>query len=282
MKIATFIDKNIMRYGAVENNHIVAVRNEFQNSYPSVKDVLASDALTQFKQEIKQSDERYALDTVELLPPIHNPDRIFCVGINYPKRYPIDNTPMPPPENIILFAKIDGTLIGHGTPLEMPQGEAANTFDYEGEIVVVIGKNGRFIPQEEAMSFIAGYTIMNDGSVRGWQKHSVHAGKNFANSGGCGPWMVTADKIADPFKITLKTRLNGDEVQNTVASEMIFQIPELISYISHTIDLRPGDLIATGSPEGSGGSRQPQRFLKKGDELEIEVSDVGILKNYVK
>ena len=133
----------------------------------------------------------------------------------------------------------------------------------------------------DAHKHIAGYTIVNDGSVRGWQKHSVHTGKNFANSGACGPWMVTADEIDDPFAITLKTRLNGDEVQNTNAGEMIFPIPELIEYISHTIDLRPGDIISTGSPEGSGGSRQPPRFLRAGDTLEMEVSGVGVLQNRV-
>ncbi|MEM7335071.1 MAG: fumarylacetoacetate hydrolase family protein [Chloroflexota bacterium] len=281
MKIATFIEENTIKYGVVHGEEITAVRPSFLEKHPSVKDVLTADALDELKNEVQTSRIKIPLTSVQLLPPVHNPSRIFCVGINYPKRYPINNTPMPPPENIILFAKLDGTLVGHNTPLEMPKGEAAKTFDYEGEIVVVIGKNGRFIPESDTMNYVAGYTIMNDGSVRGWQKHSVHAGKNFANSGSCGPWLVTADKINDPFEMTLKTRLNGEEVQNTIAKNMVFQIPALIAYLSHTIDLRPGDLIATGSPEGSGGSRQPQRFLQVGDELEIEVSGVGILKNKV-
>lgn len=273
-------------FGLVQDEFVVPASRSFVESYPTLRDVITADALEQLAADRAQSDQNIALSDVQLLPPITNPQRIICVGINYPKRYPVADENgefpfMPAPENIILFAKLDGTLVGHGQPLEIPVGEAAETFDYEGEITVVIGKGGRHIPAENAFDHITGYTIMNDGSVRGWQKHSVHAGKNFANSGGCGPWMVTADEIDDPFGMTLQTRLNGELVQDTVASEMVFAIPELIAYISHTIDLRPGDLIATGSPEGSGGSRKPQRFLRTGDQLEISVSGVGTLKNRI-
>lgn len=286
MKIASFKHNGSELFGLVQDEFIAPASRSFVETYPTLRDVLAADALEQLAADCAQSDEKLALSDVQLLPPITNPQRIICVGINYPKRYPVpdangDFPIMPPPENIILFAKLDGTLVGHGQPLEIPTGEAADTFDYEGEITVVIGKGGRHIPAENAFEHIAGYTIMNDGSVRGWQKHSVHAGKNFANSGGCGPWMVTADEIDNPFGMTLQTRLNGALVQNTVASEMVFSIPEVIAYVSHTIDLRPGDLIATGSPEGSGGSRKPQRFLRRGDELEISLSGVGSLKNRV-
>ncbi len=286
MKIASFKHDSSDLFGLVQDEFVVPASRSFVESYPTLRDVITADALEQLAADCAQSDQNIALSDVQLLPPITNPQRIICVGINYPKRYPVADENgefpfMPAPENIILFAKLDGTLVGHGQPLEIPVGEAAETFDYEGEITVVIGKGGRHIPAENAFDHIAGYTIMNDGSVRGWQKHSVHAGKNFANSGGCGPWMVTADEIDDPFGMTLQTRLNGELVQDTVASEMVFAIPELIAYISHTIDLRPGDLIATGSPEGSGGSRKPQRFLRTGDQLEISVSGVGTLKNRI-
>lgn len=286
MKLVSYINGEEYRFGMVKNGEIVEASQRLQQKYLTLRDVLAADALDELTADCAQSSQKIALSDVLLLPPITNPGRIICVGVNYPKRYPVSNeqgeiVAMPPPENIILFAKLDGTLVGHGEALEIPVGPAADTFDYEGEIVMVIGKGGRHIPAERAFEHIAGYTIMNDGSVRGWQKHSVHAGKNFANSGGCGPWLVTADEIADPFSMTLQTRLNGELVQDTVASEMVFSIPELIEYISHTIDLRPGDLIATGSPEGSGGSRRPQRFLQLGDELEIAVSGVGALTNRV-
>lgn len=280
MKIASFKNADTIIYGVVKNDGIVTVSIEFQLRYPTLRQVLEGDALQALAEDTDNRTPDQSIDDLQLVPPIYNSQRFICVGINYAKRYPLDK-PAPPPEHIILFAKLDGTLVGHGEALEIPTGAAAETFDYEGEIALVIGKPGRHIPQERAFDHIAGYTIVNDGSVRGWQKHSVHAGKNFSNSGAYGPWMVTVDEIEDPFAITLKTRLNGYEVQSTNAGEMIFPIPELIEYISHTIDLRPGDIISTGSPEGSGGSRQPPRFLHAGDTLEIEVSGVGVLRNHV-
>jgi 2-keto-4-pentenoate hydratase/2-oxohepta-3-ene-1,7-dioic acid hydratase in catechol pathway len=205
---------------------------------------------------------------------------VICVGINYPKRHPVEGV-LPPPEHITIFGKMEGTLVGHGEALEVPRGEAAATFDYEGEIVIVIGRGGRHIRRADALAHVAGYTIMDDGSVRGWQKQSLHAGKNFTRSGACGPWMTTADEIPDPSAMTLTTRLNGETVQHTPASAMIFPIPQVIEYVSHITELSPGDLISTGSPEGSGGSRQPQRFLVAGDRLEIEVSGIGTLANRI-
>ena len=280
MKIASFRHDRITRYGVVTTDGIITVSDHFRNRYPSLRDVLDDDVLNKLAEDTQGRDSDVPLDEVQFLPPITNPRRVFCVGINYPKRYPLDN-PAPPPEHIILFSKLDGTLVGHDQRLEIPRGEAADTFDYEGEIGLVIGKAGRHISEQDSMDYVAGYTIINDGSVRGWQKHSIHAGKNFANSGGCGPWTVTADEIIDLPAMHLSTRLNGETVQHTTVAEMVFSIPEVIAYISHTIDLRPGDLIATGSPEGAGGSRQPPRFLRKGDVLEMEVSGVGILRNSV-
>lgn len=280
MKIASFRHDRITRYGVVTPDGIITVSDDFRNRYPSLRDVLDDDALDKLAHDTQDRDSDVPLDEAQLLPPITNPRRIFCVGINYPKKYPLDN-PAPLPEHIILFAKLDGTLVGHGERLEIPKGDAANTFDYEGEIGLVIGKAGRHIDEKDALDYIAGYTIINDGSVRGWQKHSIHAGKNFAKSGGCGPWMVTADEINDLTAMRLSTRLNGKTVQDTTVAEMIFSIPQVIAYISHTIDLRPGDLIATGSPEGAGGSRQPPRFLRESDILEMEVSGVGVLCNSV-
>jgi 2-keto-4-pentenoate hydratase/2-oxohepta-3-ene-1,7-dioic acid hydratase in catechol pathway len=136
---------------------------------------------------------------------------------------------LPPPEHISVFNKFAGSVVGHRQPLICPPAPMSETFDYEGELVLVIGREGRFIKIQDVFAHIAGYTIMNDGSVRSWQKHSVPAGKNFLSSSSCGPWMVTADEIDDPFAMTLSTRLNGEEVQNTTASQMIFDIPKLIT-----------------------------------------------------
>ncbi len=223
---------------------------------------------------------KYNLANVTLLPPVPNARRVICVGMNYPKIYPVKGA-ISPPKNMLLFAKLEGTLVGHNMRLEIPMGEAAETFDYEGEIVLIIGKAGRYIKPEDVSKYIAGYTIMNDGSVRGWQSQSLHAGKNFANSGSCGPWMITSDEIDDFEEMQIQTRLNGQSVQSAKAKDMIINVNDLVSYISHTIDVKPGDLIATGSPDGSGGSLTPPVFLKRDDELEVEVSGIGILKSTV-
>ena len=256
------------------------VSADFQAKYPSLRHVLAQRVLTSLARNVKGQKISHELDELELLPPLYNAERIFCVGMNYPKTYPLDDDP-PPPGNPVLFTRVSGTLVGHNQSLDIPLGEAAKSFDYEGEIVVVISKTGRHIKKEDANDYIAGYTIMNEGSVRAWQKHSVHAGKNFANSGSCGPYLVTKDEIENFENMCLKTRLNGHEVQKSTVNQMIFSVEEIIAYLSHTIDLRAGDLIATGSPEGTGASQKPVRFLRQGDSIEVEVSGLGVLRNRV-
>ncbi|MCV2874542.1 fumarylacetoacetate hydrolase family protein [Defluviimonas sp. WL0050] len=279
MKIASFVFEGEIRYGLVEGDRLHPVSVGFQTRFPSLRAALAAERLGDLAADARHQAS-LPLDTVTFLPPVPDAARVICVGINYPKRYPLDAN-VGRPENIILFAKLPGTLLGHGMALEVPDGEAAETFDYEGEIAVVIGRQGRHIPAEKAHEYIAGFTAFNDGSVRGWQKHSVHAGKNFAGSGACGPWIVTADEIDVPEAMTVTTRLNGQVVQHAPATDMFFSIPEVIAYISHLTPIEPGDVIAMGSPDGSGGSRVPPRFLRDGDVLEIEVSGVGMLVNTV-
>jgi 2-keto-4-pentenoate hydratase/2-oxohepta-3-ene-1,7-dioic acid hydratase in catechol pathway len=181
----------------------------------------------------------------------------------------------------VIFARHTETLVGHGANLELPSGKAAETFDYEGEIVAVIGKSGRFISKGDALEHVIGYSIMNEGSVRGWMKHSVHAGKNFHASGSWGPWITTVDEIDDFSSLKLETHVNGKLMQSALAGEMIFSLSELIAYISNLLPLNPGDIIATGSPDGTGGSRNPAAFLNSGDCVEVFVDRIGTLKNHV-
>jgi 2-keto-4-pentenoate hydratase/2-oxohepta-3-ene-1,7-dioic acid hydratase in catechol pathway len=280
MKIAQFRTRARSSYGVVSGNGIVEPTEGFTSQYETLQDVLAGDALEALAKDVDGRPGSIKLDKVQLLPPLGPSSKIICVGINYRKKYPVEGA-APAPDNIILFAKHHDAIVGHGEALELPRGEAAATFDYEGEIVLVIGKAGRHIARDDAHDHIAGYTIMDDGSVRGWQKHSLHAGKNFARSGGCGPWIVTADEIEDPGRMTLTTLVNGETRQQTDVASMIFPPDELVSYISHFTPLAPGDMIATGSPEGAGGSYSPPRFLKAGDTVEISVSGIGTLRNTV-
>lgn len=280
MKLACYQRSGEKKLGIYTDDGIIEVTGEMAEIFPSIRAVIERNGFDTLRDWAVGKSPDKGLDDVRYLPPLHDAEKVICVGVNYVKRHPVHGE-MPPPENITLFPKWEGALVGHGEALVIPPGEAASTFDYEGELVLVIGQEGRNIPKQAAFDFIAGYTILNDGSVREWQKHSVPAGKNFTASGASGPCFVTADEIDDPFALRLSTRLNGEEVQSTTAGEMIFDIPTIINYVSSIIHLKPGDIISTGSPEGSGGSRQPQRFLRQGDELEIEWSGIGCLKNRV-
>ena len=176
------------------------------------------------------------------------------------------------------FTKVPDALVGQGEPIYRPK--VSECFDFEGEIAVIIGKYGRHISLENAMKHVFGYTIMMDGSVRDYLLPT--AGKNFWRSGSLGPWIVTADEIPNPDAFKLETRLSGKVVQETTAKLMIFSIPTIIEYISRWTPLAPGDVIATGTPAGIGAKRTPPLWMKAGDVIEVEVSQIGILRNPVR
>ncbi len=220
-----------------------------------------------------------ASDGVVYEPLLGNTGRVFAAGLNYDKKYPVGTEQPKRPDFPPWFSKAPGTLVGHEQPVLAPV--VSESFDYEAELAAVIGGGGRHIPVDRALAHVAGWTCFNDGSVRHWQRHSVNAGKNFEQSGSIGPWMVTTDEIADPQNLRLKARVDGEERQNAGTGEMIFSVAQIISYLSDIIELRPGDVIATGSPEGTGGSFDPPRFLKPGQTVEIEVEGIGVLRNPV-
>lgn len=219
-----------------------------------------------------------ALNAVRLLSPIPSPGKILCVATNF-------NEPAregkPIPDYPIVFTRFGESLTGHERPLLKPA--VSEKFDFEGELAVVIGKHGRRISADQAMDYVAGYCCLNDGSARDWQKHSTQftPGKNFYASGSLGPWLVTADEIPDPTVLRLQTRVNGAVKQEIGMDSMIFSIPWLIAYFSTFTPLAPGDIIATGTPSGFGSSRTPPEFLSIGDEIEVEISQIGILRNVV-
>ena len=218
------------------------------------------------------------LSDIEYLPLLVDHGRVFAAGLNYEKKYPAGKQ-LPTPKFPPWFGKLPGTLVGHEQPVVAPS--VHESFDYEVELVAIIGTGGRHISADNALGHVAGWTAMNDGSVRGWQRHSVNAGKNFERSGSIGPWMVTAEQIADPQNVHLLARVDGDVRQDANTSTMVFTVAEIIAYLSQSIELRPGDVIATGSPEGTGGSFDPPKFLTVGQTVEIEVEGVGILRNHV-
>ena len=220
----------------------------------------------------------HSWDSIAFDLPITDQHRLLCAGLNYHKKYPLGGE-VKTPNQPVYFNKPPGSLVPHNGELLRPI--ASVQLDYEVELAVVIGRSGRHISESQALEPVAGYTILNDGSVRDWQRHAVAAGKNFYRSGSCGPWIVTDDVIPDPSKLSVMTRVNGEERQNASVKEMNFSVQEIIAYLSKIMPLEPGDIIATGSPEGTGGSMEPQVWLAQGDTVEFEVTDLGILANTV-
>ena len=220
----------------------------------------------------------HAWEAISFDIPIPNQRRMLCAGLNYHKKYPLGGE-VKLPKQPVYFNKPPGSLVAHNEALVRPI--ASDQLDYEVELAVVIGRSGRHISESDALAHVAGYTILNDGSVRDWQRHGVAAGKNFYRSGSCGPWIVTSDLLPDPSALSVTTRVNGEQRQHSGVNEMIFSVEELVAYMSQIMPLEPGDIIATGSPEGTGGSMEPQVWLSAGDQVEFEVPGIGLLKNSV-
>ena len=279
MKLVSFSKNGEEGFGIFSQSGIYPVLEKFKKEFTNLKAVIDSQKIEDFEAFCESNP--IPLSEVSLLPPIRNPGKIICAGMNYRKPYPVDGVAAPDPGNVVIFARHTETLVGHGADLELPSGKASETYDFEGEIVAVIGKSGRFISKDDALNHVIGYSIMNEGSVRGWMKHSVHAGKNFHASGSWGPWITTVDEIDDFSSLRLETHINGKLMQSALAGEMIFSLSELIAYISNLLPLNPGDIIATGSPDGTGGSRNPTAFLNSGDCVEVSVDRIGTLKNHV-
>jgi 2-keto-4-pentenoate hydratase/2-oxohepta-3-ene-1,7-dioic acid hydratase in catechol pathway len=220
---------------------------------------------------------RHEESEVRFLPVIPRPHAVWCAALNYRTHVTEGNWEQPsrPP----FFLRVADSLCGHRQPMLQP--EVSDRLDYEGELAVVIGTPARHIPESAAWDVIAGYTCFNDGSVRDWQRHTtqITAGKNFASTGAFGPWLTTCDEVPDITDRQLTTRLNGQVMQQALISEMIFDIPYLIHYLSTICELLPGDVIVTGTPGGVGTRQTPPVFLGPGDEIEVEVDGVGRLCN---
>ena len=276
MKLASFSAAGRDTYGAVVEGGVVDLGRRLGDRYPTLRAAIAGDALARLAGEVVAAKPDFSLAQVTLLPPITDPDKVICAGRNY--RAHAAEAGGAPPENPQVFLRLVNTLVAHGQPMVCPK--ISGDFDYEGELALIIGKPGRHIAKADALSHIFGYTLFNDGSIRDIQfKHSIAAGKNFHQTGGFGPWIVTADEIPDPTRLHLATRLNGHEVQYTGIDDLIFDIPTLISYCSDWTPLVAGDVISTGTPEGVGFARKPPLWMKPGDFVEVEIGGIGVLRN---
>jgi 2-keto-4-pentenoate hydratase/2-oxohepta-3-ene-1,7-dioic acid hydratase in catechol pathway len=277
MRIVSFATAAGPSFGLVSGEGIIDLGRRLGARFSGVKAVLEAGALDQLAAHAGAAPD-LALSEVSFLPAVPQDRKVLAVGLNY-RAHVAESAGREVPENPRIFARLADTIIGHGQPMWRPRN--SHHFDYEGELAVVIGKPGRHIPAARALEHVAAYTCFNDGSVRDFQKHSVTAGKNFPHTGPLGPWLVTADEIPDPAALTLVTRLNGREMQRTSTGDMILSVPELIAYISGFTPLSPGDVIATGTPEGVAHARKPPPWMVPGDVVEVEISGIGILRNPV-
>ena len=228
-----------------------------------------------------QADPTLAEDQARFLPVIPCPQKILCVGLNYADHARESGAEVP--EEPVIFSKFASALTGHGQPIELPRASAE--VDYEAELVVVIGRRGKHVPEDQAMDYVAGYACGHDVSARDWQLRKPGGqwllGKTFDTFAPVGPYLVTRDEVPDPHQLDIQLRLNGETMQSSNTRELIFSVPRLIAYISQVMTLEVGDLIFTGTPPGVGFSRKPPVFLKPGDVAEVEIQHLGVLRNPV-
>ncbi len=275
MKLATFFYKQNQKIGAVIEKEIVPFDSinmlEFLNNYQS--------NIMQLSELIESGKNRINLSDVKLCAPVPRPPKFFGVSLNYQDH--IEETGLDKPEYPTFFNKQSTCVIGPGETIHRPR--VSEKLDYEGELGIVIGKQCRQVTQEQAKDVIAGYTVVNDVSVRDWQmrSHTWTLGKSFDTHGPTGPWIVTADEIGDPHQLDIKTWVNEEQRQSSNTRELIFNCFFLVEYLSIVMTLEPGDIIATGTSSGVGVKMKPRGYMKPGDKVRVEIEKIGSLENPV-
>ncbi|CEJ14360.1 fumarylacetoacetate hydrolase family protein [Phreatobacter sp. AB_2022a] len=281
MKLASYRHGGADRFGAVVGTGIVDLGARLKD-FATLRDAIAAGAAARLRAVAETASADHALAEVELQIPVTAPEKIWCIGVNYADRNAEYKDGSQPQSYPSLFCRTPSSLVGHGVPLERPK--VSRQLDYEGEIVMVIGRGGRHIRREDALGHIFGFSLCNEGSVRDWLHHAkfnVTQGKNFDRSGSIGPWIVTSDEfdLAKPLELT--TRVNGEIRQHDNTGRLMFPFDALIAYLSTFATLKPGDMIVTGTPTGAGVRFDPPRWLVPGDVVEVEVPGIGTLRNGV-
>jgi 5-carboxymethyl-2-hydroxymuconate isomerase len=281
MKLLSYKKDGKGSFGVIEGDGVIdlGARSRFH----SLKDVLATNSLNEVRQILASATPDFSLNEIEFLPTIPDAEKIICIGVNYFNRNEEYQDSSAPPQYPSVFMRTRESLVGHQQPIVRPP--ESLQLDYEGEIAIIIGKEGRRISEAAAENHIAGLAIMNEGTIRDWLRHgkfNVTQGKNFERTGSLGPWMVTADEFTSGYDdLRLTTYVNGEERQNDSTRNLLFPFRYLISYLSTFMRLRPGDVIATGTPNGAGARFNPPRYLKPNDVVEVNVQGIGRLQNTV-
>ena len=282
MRFVSFRTDDYASFGAVKDDGIVDLGASLGGRTRTLKEALRANLLPRAMTIAAGREPDHALEDIRYLPTVPDAEKIICIGINYGNRNEEYKDGAEAPRYPSVFMRTPGSLVGHEESVVRPP--ESEQLDYEGEIVLVIGREGRRIAEADAWSHVAGLTLMNEGSVRDWLRHSkfnVTPGKNFERSGSLGPWLVTADEFTDGEELHLTTRINGEVRQDDTTASMIFSFRRLIAYLSSFMRLMPGDLIATGTPTGAGARFDPPKYLRAGDVIEVHVPTIGTLRNEV-
>ncbi|MBL4733584.1 MAG: fumarylacetoacetate hydrolase family protein [Rhizobiaceae bacterium] len=279
-RLATFSHDGKSRYGLIREDGVVDLSARFANQWPTLREVIADGALKKLADDGDALPIDFAVEDITYEIPIPAPEKIICVGVNYPDRNAEYKDGQQAPSNPSLFVRFPGSFTGHEQNLIRPT--VSERLDYEGEIVMVIGKAGRHISEVNALDHIAALTLCDEGTIRDWVRHAkfnVTQGKNFESSGSMGPWVIPYEDESQIADIRLETRVNGEVRQKDQTSRMIFSFRKLINYISTFTALTPGDVIVAGTPTGAGARFDPPIWLKPGDVVEVEAEGIGLLRN---
>ena len=279
MKLASYTKDGTPGFGIVTEDGIIPLNGRL-DGITSLQELIEKNG---FDAAQAVADEA-TLDPADVTftIPVGQPEKIWCIGVNYGNRNAEYKDGSDLPKYPSLFVRSRQSFVGHGVPLERPR--VSEQLDYEGEIALVIGKGGRDIPRESALDHVFGMTLCNEGTIRDWLRHgkfNVTQGKNFDRSGAIGPWIVTADELDPGAELSLETRVNGEVRQKDTTANLMFPFEVLISYLSSFATLSPGDIIVTGTPTGAGARFDPPVWLRPGDVVEVEVPGIGILSNGV-
>ena len=281
-RLATFSIDGSTRYGAVTDSGVVDLSARYAQDYPTLREAIEHGALQRLADAAENQPEDFALDAITFQPPIPAPEKIICIGVNYPDRNAEYKDGQDAPKYPSMFMRTPRSFVGHNAPLIRPR--ASTQLDYEGEVVLIIGKAGRHIAERDALDHIAALTLCNEGTIRDWVRHAkfnVTQGKNFDCTGSLGPWLVPYTDEAQLADIRLTTHVNGELRQDDRTSRLMFGFRYLIAYISTFTTLVPGDVIITGTPTGAGARFDPPRYLVPGDVIEVSADGIGTLRNSV-
>ena len=277
MKLVSFSRLGKARFGAVVKDGVIDLTGKLDPDVNTIKELISLHMEDQAEEFIAGKNKDLSFSDIIFLPVIPDPEKIMCVGLNYVEHK--KETGRPDVDNPTIFTRFADSQVAHMQPMIKP--DNSDRFDYEAEMAIIIGKGGRFISEDEALSHIAGDACYNDGSIRNYQRHTSQytPGKTFPGTGGFGPYMVTPSEVGDYRKLPIELRLNGNIMQKATLADLIFPIPRLISYISEFTALSSGDVIVTGTPGGVGDKRNPPVYMVPGDIVEVDIGMLGVLRN---